>query len=388
MAQLSETFPTLDCSQCILTPRTVEAGHHDNIMLMAYSSVEKVEGEAGRFMVTVRRKARYVDWDKCTGCGICQEKCPWRIPSDFDRQLAKRKVIYTLSAQAIPNKPVIDRSQCAFFARNTCRACEKFCPVGAIDFYQEDETVSVEAAAIIVATGYDLYPKEFLGEYGAGKLPDVIDGLAFERLLAASGPTAGQVRAALGRDDAKKRRLHPVRRLARPPARPVLLLEGLLHDHGQACADVQAQGAGRPGLCVLHGCARRRQGLRGVCAAGDGRGRGALSDGARVTALPGNGKIVVWGADTLSGRKLEVEADLVVLATAMTASRGSRDLATILGIGVDEHGFYSDAGVLHPVETAKPGIFIAGAGRGPVDIPEAVAQAGAAAAKVIALMRR
>jgi heterodisulfide reductase subunit A2 len=385
MAQLSETFPTLDCSQCILTPRTVEISHHDNVTLMTYSTIEKVDGEAGHFTVTIRRKARYVDWEKCTGCGICQEKCPWRFASDFDRQLAKRKVIYTLSPQAVPNKPVIERSQCAFFARNTCRACEKFCPVGAIDFCQEDESHIVEVASIIVATGYDLYRKDYLGEYGAGKLPDVIDNLQFERLLAASGPTAGQVKRpsdgvtpksivfiqCAGSRDPQHALSYCSKACCMITAKHALMYKHKVPD-GQVYVfymDVRAAGKGYEEFV------QRAMGEEGV-----------LYLRGRVSRLfRDEGKIIVWGADTLSGRKLEVEADMVVLATAMTASRGSGELATILNIATDEHGFYTDAGVLHPVETAKPGVFIAGAGRGPVDIPEAVAQASAAAAKVIAL---
>ena len=193
MAQLSETFPTLDCAQCILTPRTVEVGHHENIKLVTYSEVEEVTGEIGDFRVRIRRYPTYVDWDVCTGCGFCQEKCPKRVVSDFERETGKRKAIYTLSPQAVPNKPVLDRDNCIYFERGKCRVCEKFCPVGAIDFEQEETIIEERVGCIIVATGYDLYPMEELGEYGHGEVPDVIDGLAFERLLSASGPTAGKV---------------------------------------------------------------------------------------------------------------------------------------------------------------------------------------------------
>ena len=392
MAQLSETFPTLDCSQCILTPRTVEVGHHEKIRLLTYSTVEGVEGEAGHFIVSVRRKARYVDWDVCTGCGVCQEKCPWRIPSDFERGLAKRKVIYTLSPQAVPNKPVIDRSQCAFFARNTCRACEKFCPVGAIDFYQEDETITLEVGAIIVATGYDLYPKVLLGEYGAGKLPDVIDGLQFERLLAASGPTAGQVKRP---SDGKAPRSIAFIQCAgsRDPEHCVAYCSKvccmvtakhvLMYKHKVPSSSAEGQ------VYVFY---------MDIRAAGKGyeefvqramSEEGVLYLRGRVSRLfQEDGRLMVWGADTLSGKKVQVEADLVVLATAMVPSQGSKELAQMLGIAADADGFYNESGFMHPVETGRPGIFIAGAGRGPQDIPETVAQASAAAAKAIAICTR
>jgi heterodisulfide reductase subunit A2 len=386
MAQLSETFPTLDCSQCILTPRTVEAGHHENITLLTYSTVEKVEGEAGHFTVTVKRKAPYVDWSLCTGCGVCQEKCPWRIPSDFERGMGRRKVIYMLSPQAVPNKPVIDRSQCAFFHRNTCRACEKFCPAGAIDFTQEDETVTVDAAAIIVATGYDLFAKEFAGEYGAGKLPDVIDGLQFERLLAASGPTAGQVKRP---SDGKT-----------PKSVAFIQCVGSRDpEHGVPyCSKVCCMITAKHALMYKHKVPEGQVYVfyMDIRAAGKGYEefvqRAMSEDGVlylrgRVSRLfQEDGKIVVWGADTLSGKKIQVEVDMVVLATAMVPSHGSNELAQTLGITTDESGFYRDASFMQPVETVRPGIFVAGAGRGPLDIPETVAQASAAAAKAMALL--
>jgi heterodisulfide reductase subunit A len=152
MAQLSETFPTLDCAQCILTPRTVEVGHHEHIHLYTYSEVEAIEGDVGNFRVRIRRRATYVDWDKCTGCGFCQEKCPTKVGSDFERNMGKRKAIYTLSPQAVPNKPVIDREHCIFFQRGKCKVCQRSCPVDAIDYEQEDVVVEQQVGAVILAT--------------------------------------------------------------------------------------------------------------------------------------------------------------------------------------------------------------------------------------------
>jgi heterodisulfide reductase subunit A len=216
MAQLSETFPTLDCSQCIMTPRTVEVGHHENIRLYTYSELESITRNpaTGDFTARIRRKAAYVDWALCTGCGVCQEKCPFKVESLFERGIGPRKVAYTLSPQAVPNKPVIDAANCRYLqskgdieagrapaldkkgnpARPKCGACAKFCPTGAIVWDQKDEFFEEKVGAVIVATGYDLFPQSRLPEYGGGQVADVIDGLAFERLLAASGPTAGKVR--------------------------------------------------------------------------------------------------------------------------------------------------------------------------------------------------
>ncbi len=203
MAQLSETFPTLDCSQCILTPRMVEAATHPNITLHTYAEVESVSGFIGNFDVKIRLKARSVDIKKCTGCGLCAQKCPQKkIPSEFDEGLGMRTAIYTPFAQAVPNKPVIDRAHCTKFLNGKCGICQKICPVGAVDYTQEDTFIEEKVGAIVVATGYRLYDfrngeKDYgiegYGEYGYGQYKDVIDGLQFERLASASGPTGGEI---------------------------------------------------------------------------------------------------------------------------------------------------------------------------------------------------
>lgn len=386
MAQLSETFPTLDCAQCILTPRTVEVGHHDNIKLLTYSEMESIEGDIGDFRVRIRRKPAYVNWDLCTGCGVCQEKCPKRVESEFERGMGRRKAIYTLSPQAVPNKPVIDAENCIYFVRGKCRACEKFCPVEAIDFEQEEHTVEERVGAVIVATGYDLYPTDGLGQYGYGRIPDVIDGLAFERLLSASGPTAGQVKRpsdgkvpkevvfvqCAGSRDPELGMPYCSKICCMYTAKHAMLYKHRVPD-GQAYVfyiDIRAAGKGYEEFV-----------------------RRAMEDD-RVLYLRGkvskifrdDGKVVVWGADTLSGKPLEVAADLVVLATATVPKDEAKELGRMLGIDADECGFYAEAdGNMRPLETLRPGIFLAGAGSGPKDIPEAVAQGSGAAAKVLSL---
>jgi len=204
MAGLSETFPTLDCSQCILTPRMVEVGQHPNIKLYSYSEVESVDGYVGNFKVNIRKKARYVDMDKCTGCGDCWNRCPSRKSlSSFDYNLSTRKAIYIPFPQAVPARPVIDRDACFHFLRDACGTCKRKCAAGAINFEDQDQIVTEDVGAIIVATGYQLYtiskdqPNEKLagyGEYGYGKYKDVIDALQFERLISASGPTGGELK--------------------------------------------------------------------------------------------------------------------------------------------------------------------------------------------------
>jgi len=386
MAQLSETFPTLDCSQCILTPRTVEVGHHDLIKLLTYSEVESVSGESGDFTVRMRRKAAYVDWTRCTGCGLCQEKCPKKVDAEFEGYLGKRKAIYTLSPQAVPNKPVIDRENCIWFERQKCAACQKLCPVGAIDFEQQDRIVEERVGAIIVATGYDLYPLAQLGEYGYGAVPDVITGLQFERLLSASGPTAGQMRRpsdgkepkevvfvqCVGSRDPELGMPYCSKICCMYTAKHAMLYRHKVPD-GQAYVfyiDIRSAGKGYEEFVQRAVEEERVLYLRG-----------------KVSKIFRDGdKVVVWGADTLSEKQVEIAADMVVLATAMVPAAGTLELARILDIAVDGCGFFVEANAnLCPMETSREGIYLAGAAVAPKDIPEAVAQAGGAAAKVLAL---
>ncbi len=397
MAQLSETFPTLDCSQCILTPRTVEVGHHENIQLYTYSEIADIRGAPGDFTVTIRQKAKYVNWDVCTGCGVCQEKCPWKAPAEFERGVGVRKAIYTLSPQAVPNKPVVNPDVCvrlqsiAKGEKPKCGACLKFCPTNAINFEQGQDTFIVEhVGAIIVATGFDLFPQTRLPEYGGGKIPDVIDALAFERLLAASGPTGGRVRRPS--DGREPRQVVFVQCAgSRDPehgvpycskiccmytAKQAILYKHRVH-HGQPYVfyiDIRAGGKGYEEFI------NRAQEDEGVVYL-----RGKVSKIYRE-----GDKVMVWGSDTLSGRKVEIAADLVVLSVAaIPAFSNNGQRIPGIDLSLDENGFYQPGdSELAPVESNLPGVFLAGAGIGPKDIPETVAQASSAAAQVLTMFRR
>jgi len=382
MLQLSETFPTLDCAQCTLTPKTVETGQHPQIRLITYSEIESVKGEVGNFSVKIRRKAAYVDWEKCTGCGLCQEKCPSKVFSEFERGIGPGKAIYTLSPQAVPNKPVINREVCRYFTKGKCRVCEKICPAGAIDYEQEDTFIEERVGAIIVAMGFDLFPKEEIGEYGYGDVPDVIDGLAFERLLSASGPTAGEIRRpsdgripkevvfiqCVASRDPERYLPYCSRVCCMYTAKHARLYKHKVHD-GHAYIfymDIRSMGKGYEEFI--------QQGME----------EGILYLRGRVSRLfRENGHIAVWGADTLTGKKVEIAADMVVLATAVIPSRGARELAEKLHIKTDEYDFLTEAQwKVHPVETAVEGIYLAGCAQGPKDIADTVAQGNAAASKV------
>ncbi|MGD1995695.1 MAG: CoB--CoM heterodisulfide reductase iron-sulfur subunit A family protein [Anaerolineae bacterium] len=389
MSQLSETFPTLDCSQCILTPRTVEVGRHENIRLLTYSELESVSGDLGRFKVRIRRHAAYVDWEKCTGCGLCQEKCPRKVSSEFQRGVGVRKAIYTLSPQAVPNKPVIDREACIYLERGRCGACEKLCPTEAIDFEQKESFVEAEVGAIILATGYELYGLESLPEYGGGGIPDVVDALAFERILSASGPTAGEVRRpsdgkipdevvfvqCAGSRAPERHNPHCSKICCMYTAKQAILYRHRVHD-GQAYVfyiDIRAGGKGYEEFTQRAMEEERVVYLRG-----------------KVSRIFRDGeKVMVWGSDTLSGRQVQIAADLVVVAPAIIARPSTLRLAEMLRVDLDGRGWLLQSNVnLYPIETNRQGIFLAGTGVGPMDIPETVAHASGAAAKVLKLLTR
>jgi heterodisulfide reductase subunit A len=397
MAQLSDTFPTLDCAQCILTPRTVEVGHHENIRLHTYSEIESIEGELGDFRVRIRRHAAYVDWEVCTGCGTCQEKCPTIVDSDFERGIGERKAIYTLSPQAVPNKPVIDRERCRYFQQGKCGICAKVCPVGAIAYDQEDRIIEERVGAVILAPGYDVYGLEHMPEYGEGRVPDVIDALTFERLLSSSGPTAGQVRRpsdgkvprevvfvqCAGSRDPEKHLSYCSKVCCMYTAKQAILYRHRVHEgsvpsgvEGQAYIfyiDIRAAGKGYDEFTQRAMEEEHVVYLRG-----------------KVSRIFREGnRVVVWGADTLSGRQVQIEADLVVVAPALLPRPDTRRLAEMLGLATDDHGWLVplDANT-HPAETARPGVFLAGTGVGPMDIPETVAHASGAAAQVLQLFSR
>ena len=389
MAQYDKTFPTLDCAACILTPKMVDCASHPNIQIMTYSEVEEVSGYVGNFDVTIRKRARSVDMSKCTGCGVCWEKCPVKLPSEFECGLGQRRAIYVPFPQAVPNVPVIDREKCRKFLDDKCGACQKLCPAEAIDYDQEDELITEQYGAIVVATGFDVWDPAEYGNLGYGIYPDVITGLQFERLINASGPTDGKlVRpsdhkppksvvfiSCIGSRDDEHGYPYCSKVCCMYNAKHALLLKEKDHD-AQAYVfymDIRANGKGYEEFV-----------RRAIEKYGAIYLRGRVS---RVFEL--DGKLIVRGVDTLAGKPVEIEADMVVLASAMEAQPDAKDLARKLGISVDEYNWFSEAHPkLRPVEVLTAGIYLAGACQYPKDIPDSVAQASGAAAKVVALFSK
>lgn len=390
MAKLDKTFPTVDCSSCILGPKMVDVAQHPKIKLMAYSEVTQVSGYVGNFQVEVRRKPTYVDWSKCTGCGSCMEKCPSRKTVDrFNESMGTTTAINIPFPQAIPKKAVIDPASCRQFIKGKCGVCSKMCPTGAIDYKMTEELVTEDVGAIIAATGFDLFDINRCGEYGGGRYPDVITSLQYERLLSASGPTGGHIKRPS--DGAEPKTIVFVQ-----------------------CVGSRDKSLGRPycsGFCCMY---TAKQAIltrdhipdsQSYVFYMDIRSPGKLYDEftrraqeeyeakyirGRVSMIyPKNGKYVVCGADTLMGRQVEVEADLVVLAAGAEAASGASALAEKLRISYDEYGFFMESHPkLRPVETNTAGIYLAGSCQGPKDIPSSVCQGGAAAGKVLALFSR
>ena len=388
MSQLSETFPTLDCSQCILTPRMVEVAQHPNIKLYTYAELEHLDGFIGNFKATIRLKAKSVDEKICTGCGLCTTKCPQkRIPSEFNAGLGLRTAIYVPFPQAVPNKPVIDKKHCNYYKRGKCKICEKTCPTGAICFDKEDEFVTEDIGAVVVATGFNVLGTEFFPEYGYGRYKDVITGLQFERLASASGPTSGEIRRPSDGTMPKKI-VFIACAGSRAPAKGI-------HDCSKICCMYTAKHA----MLYQHKVHGGESYVfyMDIRAAGKNYEefvRRAIEDdgvnyvrGRVARVYEKDGKLIVKGVDTLMGAKpVEIEADMVVLATAGVSNEGAEELAQRLHVSYDPYKFFAEAHPkLKPVETNTAGIYVAGACQAPRDIPETVSMASGAAAKVAAL---
>lgn len=388
MAQFDKTFPTLDCSACILTPRMVEAGTHPNITLLTWSEVMSVSGYIGNFNVTIKKRARYVNEELCTGCGICVEKCPQKVIDDvYEAGLGYRKVIYTPFAQAVPKYPVLDRPNCTFFKNGKCKACEKFCPTNAIDFTQEDEYLNVEVGNIILATGYDLFDARRVTNYGYGRLPNVFTSLEFERLSNAAGPTGGEITLRDGK------------------TKPQTV--GIIHCVGSRdknfnnyCSSICCMQSlkfahlvkERTGADVYEFYIDMRTPMKAydefyqrVLDEGTLFVRGKVAEVTNAAHGPHEkGKLIIQVEDTLVGKQRRIPVDMVILSVGMEPRHDAKQTGQLFGISCSSDGWYIERHPkLDPVTTMTEGVLIAGCASGPKDIPASVAQGAAAAARVL-----
>nr|BAL56243.1 4Fe-4S ferredoxin iron-sulfur binding domain protein [uncultured Acetothermia bacterium]BAL59016.1 4Fe-4S ferredoxin iron-sulfur binding domain protein [Candidatus Acetothermum autotrophicum] len=389
MAQLDKTFPTNDCAMCMLSPKLVEVGRHPNVQIITLASVEALEGQPGSFQITVRQRPRYVNITRCIACGRCIASCVYqdaKFPSEFDMGLGKRKPVYIPFPQAVPLATVVDPQTCIFFKSGRCpQNCLKACERGALDFTQTEKLFTLDVGAVVLAPGFEPYDARLVGEYGFGRYANVLTGPQFERLLSASGPTAGKVlRPSDGKAPKKIAFIQCVgsRDLRHQSYCSAVCCmyatkEAIVakeHDHALEPTifyiDLRAYGKGFENLV------RRARDERGV--------RYVRSMISQITEMPETKNLVIRYRDE-SGALREEEFDLVVLAVGMRPSAQGQELARKLGIELNEHGFAKTSPV-NPVMSTREGVFVTGAFTGPKDIPETVIQASAAAAAVAAML--
>ncbi len=393
MAQIDKTFPTLDCAACILTPKMVDVAQHEKIRIFSYSEVEEVKGFVGNFNVKIKKKARYVKEDVCTGCGLCTEKCPQKkVPNDFNLNMDNKRAIYIPFAQAVPKVATIDPNYCTMLKTGKCGVCSKVCTAKAIDYTQKDEFIEEKYGAIVVATGFNPISMDKFDEYAYSQSKDVITSLEYERLMNAAGPTAGKL---LRPSDGK----HP----------HTLVFVQCVGSRCSSCAEKGKEYCSK--ICCMytakHAMLTRDKypdtdvyvfyiDVRTPGKNFDEFYRRAVEEygvhyikGMVGKVSPEGDKLVVQGSDLIANKQIKIDADLVVLAAAIEPDKSARPLATMLTASMDTNDFFTEAHPkLRPVESPTAGVFLSGACQGPKDIPETVSQAGAAAAKVIGLLAK
>lgn len=383
MAQLDKTFPTNDCSICILAPKMIECAGHENVELLTYSEVVECRGKAGRFKVKVRKMARHVDVTKCTGCGDCMEKCPVKIPDEFNMALIQRRAIYLPFPQAVPRKATIDHKHCRFFTKGKCRICEKICQAKAIDFEEKDKILELEVGAIILATGFDLFDISSLSEFGYGRVKDVITAMEYERLISASGPTSGHLHRPS--DDKVPEKLGFVQCVGSRDVRGQPYCSSVCCMH--ATKEAILANEHYPGITSyifftdMRAVGKRFQEY--VSRAKEEynvhyiRGRPG-----KVVENPETGNPVLWYENTQTREVRGMELDLVILCQAMIPHGSHKMIAETLGIETDPFGFVQIPDKLsRPMDSTVPGILACGFCQSPQDIPDSVVQASGAAAR-------
>lgn len=386
MAQLDKTFPTMDCSICILAPKMIECFRHKNIALLTYSEVKEVSGSVGNFKVKVLKKPRFIDETKCTGCGECTQKCPVRIPNEFELGLEKRGAAYLPFLQAVPLIATIDKENCLYFQRGVCKICQRFCQADAVDFDQKPEEITLDVSAIIVATGLDLFDSSTIEEYGYKKFGNVITSLEFERLVNASGPTRGKL---MRPSDKKKPRSIAFIQCVGSRS----LRGGLPY-----CSSVCCMYATKEAILVREHEPESTVNIFHLDLRVFGKGFQEFVNRAEnnwnvkyIRGLPGEitedpktGDLTIWHEDMAGKGVMKTVTDIVVLCPALIPNQGNKELASVLGIQLNELGFFKSKDALFtPLDTNVPGIFICGYCQGPKDIPESVSDASGTVARAM-----
>ncbi|MEE9151528.1 MAG: CoB--CoM heterodisulfide reductase iron-sulfur subunit A family protein [Thermoplasmata archaeon] len=384
MGQLDKTFPTNDCSMCILSPKLVEAGRHKNIKMLVNSEVVECNGEEGNFKVKVLKHARYVDDEKCTGCGACAEKCPKKVESEFDLGLMKRKAVYTPFPQAVPLIYSIDKEHCIYLVKGKCRLCEKACMRGAIDFEQQDEKITLNVRSIMVSPGYDHIDPYIRNEYGYEIYDNVITALEFERILSASGPFSGHIKRLSDREDPKN--IAFIQCVgSRDRNRGMEYCSAVCCMYAIKEAIIAKEHSPDLEITIFH------MDIRAFGKEFDSYYERAQNMGIKFTRCrvaniqeEGNKNLILNIVDEKGELKGE-KFDFVVLSNGIGKPKYAEKLAQALGIELNDYGFCNTS-TFHPLNSTKPGVFVGGAFSEPKDIPDSVAQASGAAAKASALI--
>ena len=392
MTQIDKTFPTLDCAACILTPKMVECAQNEKIRIYSYSEVESVTGFVGNFSVKIKKKARYVDETKCTGCGLCTEKCPQKkVPNEFNLGMDNRRAVYIPFAQAVPKVATIDPNYCTMLKTGKCGVCSKVCTAGAIDYKQTDVIVEEKYGAIVAATGFEPISVEKYDEYAYSQSKDVITSLEFERLTNAAGPTSGTllrpsdgkhphtivfIQCVGSRCTPEKGKTYCSKICCMYTAKHAMLTREKYPDTDVYVFTIDVRTPGK-NFDEFYRRAVEEYGVHYI--------KGAVGK----VSPRADGTLDVQGSDLIMNEQLHINADLVVLAAAIEPDKSARPLATMLTASMDTNDFFTEAHPkLRPVESPTAGIFLSGMCQGPKDIPETVSQASACAAKVIGLLAK
>lgn len=395
MAMFDKTFPTLDCAACILTPKMVEVGQHPFIELMTYSEIKDVTGQPGNYQVVVHQKARRVDIKKCIGCGTCAEKCPSKVPNEFDSGLSMRKAIYMAFPQAVPNKYLIDEEHCTFVQKGKCGVCKKVCPVGdCINLDEQDKEVEITVGNIIVATGFKTFDAGKIKQFGYGIYPNVITSLELERLINAAGPTSGNI--TLKTQDKKGNWIF---NQDNPEPKQLAIIHCVGsrdHNHHAYCSRVCCMYSLKLAHLIKEKLPEAEIMEYYIDMRAYGKGYEEFYNriksedikiirGKTAIIKEQNGELILRSEDIENQKIVEQKADMVILSVGLEAREETEYLAEILGITRSEDGWFKELNNIHmDTSTAKPGIWIAGTCQGPKDIPDSVVQASAAASGVIA----